>query len=128
MKILLFSILISVLGCGPVKKSASDVPAPQGSRVISDSLPVCVRVLVEKFQSEPVTNPPRSVYRYIYQGKKVYYVGGVCCDQYSDLYNDSCRIMGHPDGGITGRGDGKIKDFGTEKSDEKLMWADTRTK
>ncbi len=59
-------------------------------------------------------------------GKKVYYVPAICCDMFCDLYNDSCRLMGHPDGGITGRGDGKIKDFATEQSDEKLMWAETR--
>ena len=128
MKILLFSIMISIFSCEPSKKSAADVPVPAGSKVISDSLPVCVRALVEKFQSEPVTNPPRSIYRYTYMGKKVYYVPAICCDQFSDLYNDSCRIMGHPDGGITGRGDGKVKDFGTQRSDEKLMWAETRSK
>ena len=33
--------------------------------------------------------------------------------------------MGHPDGGFTGKGDGKIKDFETA-TDEKLLWADSR--
>ena len=34
--------------------------------------------------------------------------------------------MGHPDGGFTGRDDGNFKDFGTAKTQEKLLWADTR--
>ena len=34
--------------------------------------------------------------------------------------------MGHPDGGFTGNGDGKFKDFETAKAEGKLLWEDTR--
>ncbi len=83
--------------------------------------------LIDKFKSEETTNPPRKIYSYLYAGKKVYYVSAVCCDNFSDLYNDSCRLIAHPDGGFTGRGDGKIIDFETAKN-EKLLWADSRKK
>ena len=126
MKILLISILVSAFGCHTPKAVSNEEPTPEGSTVVSDSLPVCVKVLIEKFKSEPVTNPPRKIYRYKYDDKTVYYVPPICCDQYSDLYNDSCRVMGHPDGGITGRGDMTLPEFNAKKTGEKLLWEDTR--
>ncbi len=125
MKLLILSLMISIFGCNASKKTNAADIAPEGSKVVVDSLPVCVKVLIEKMKSEAVTNPPRKIYSYIYLGKKVFYVPAFCCDNFSDLYNDSCRLMGHPDGGITGRGDGKIKDFNTA-TEEKLLWADSR--
>ena len=124
MKIFFLGLMLSIFGCNSSRMNASDV-APEGSKVVADSLPVCVKVLIEKMKSEPVTNPPRKIYSYKYLGKKVFYVPAICCDFFSDLYNDSCRLMGHPDGGFTGKGDGSIKDFNTA-TDEKLLWADSR--
>ena len=124
MKIFFLGLMLSIFGCNSSRMNASDV-APEGSKVVADSLPVCVKVLIEKMKSEPVTNPPRKIYSYKYLGKKVFYVPAICCDFFSDLYNDSCRLMGHPDGGFTGKGDGSIKDFNTA-TDEKLLWSDSR--
>jgi hypothetical protein len=39
-------------------------------------------------------------------GETVYYVVMECCDQFSDLLDADGELIGHPDGGITGRGDG----------------------
>ena len=125
MKILLLSFMLSVFGCQSSKKATIE-DAPEGSKVVVDSLPVCVKVLIEKMKSEAVINPPGKVYSYMYRNKKVFYVPAICCDMFSDLYNDSCRIMGHPDGGFTGRGDGNFKDFDTAKTQEKLLWEDSR--
>ena len=125
MKLLILSLMLFAFGCNASKKTNAADIAPEGSKVVVDSLPVCVKVLIEKMKSEAVTNPPRKIYSYIYLGKKVFYVPAFCCDNFSHLYNDSCRLMGHPDGGITGRGDGKIKDFRTA-TEEKLLWADSR--
>ena len=124
MKIFFLGLMLSIFGCNSSRINASDV-APEGSKVVADSLPVCVKVLIEKMKSEPVTNPPRKIYSYKYLGKKVFYVPAICCDFFSDLYNDSCRLMGHPDGGFTGKGDGSIKDFNTATY-EKLLWSDSR--
>ena len=125
MKLLILSLMLVAFGCNASKKTNVTDTAPEGSKVVVDSLPVCVKVLIEKMKSEVVTNPPRKIYSYIYLGKKVFYVPAFCCNTFSDLYNDSCRLMGHPDGGITGTGDGKIKDFNTA-TEEKLLWADSR--
>jgi len=56
----------------------------------------------------------------------VFYVPALCCDFYSDLYDMDCNLIGHPDGGYTGRGDGSFPDFTERRKDEKLIWADER--
>lgn len=107
------------------KKDESTFNAEKGSPV-ADSVPVCIRDLIAGFKAEEVQNPPRKVYSYTYNGHTVYYVPAICCDFFSDLYDDKCNVIGHPDGGFTGRGDGKVPDFEKLKSNEKLIWQDTR--
>jgi hypothetical protein len=89
-------------------------------------LPICIKAIIEKMKTEPVTNPPSKIYSYIFNNKTVYYVPGVCCDNFSDLYDDSCKIIAHPDGGFTGKGDRKLPTFHDEKKNEKLVWEDKR--
>lgn len=91
-----------------------------------DKLPVCLQKLVKSFLEEDVQNPPRKIYSYIYKGNLVYYVTPPCCDFFSDLYDSQCKLIAHPDGGITGRGDGRARDFTEIKSQEKLVWEDLR--
>jgi hypothetical protein len=88
--------------------------------------PACVQTLIETYSKGKVENPPRSIYSYTYKGKTVYYVTAPCCDFFSDLYDENCNLIGHPDGGFTGRGDMKMPDFEKEKSNEKLVWKDER--
>ena len=64
----------------------------------------------------PVANPPASVTRYDYKGNTVYFVPQRCCDIFSDLYDAEGNIIGHPDGGITGQGDGRVPDFFQERT------------
>ena len=129
MKAILFICVLAAFSCkGPKTAAAQEQPAPEGSKVVADSLPVCVTALIEKFKSEDVTNPPMSITRYKYKGKTVYLTSAPCCDNFSDLYNDSCRLIGHPTGGFTGRGDGNFPDFSKEITEEKLLWKDPRGK
>lgn len=88
--------------------------------------PKCIREMIVRFSTEPVTNPPRKIYQYHYKGNIVFYVPALCCDFYSDLYDMDCNLIGHPDGGYTGRGDGSFPDFTERRKDEKLIWADKR--
>ena len=114
-------------GCVPAKQSAAKTEVVSAAEERApDSLPVCIKAMIKKFKSEGKTNPPRKIYSYTYNGKKVYYVTAVCCDNFSDLYNSNCELIGHPDGGFTGRGDGKYRDFPTVRKNEKLLWEDTR--
>ena len=93
---------------------------------LSKETPDCIKQKIKEFSAEKVQNPPRSIYSYTYNRETVYYVSAVCCDQYSDLYDANCQLMGHPDGGFTGRGDGKFKEFGKNATDRKLVWQDKR--
>ncbi len=65
---------------------------------------------------------------YQFNGIKVYYIPADCCDQLNPLYDESGKIICHPSGGITGRGDGKCPDFKPAASDGKLIWEDSRQK
>jgi hypothetical protein len=88
--------------------------------------PSCIQEKINIFKTLPKGNPPRSIIEYTYKGKKVFYVPAQCCDQFSDLFDESCNLLGHPDGGITGKGDGKFPDFSTEAKDPKVIWKDDR--
>ena len=83
--------------------------------------------LIWKLEHEPVANPPLSITQYSYKGQTVYFVPQRCCDIFSDLYDADGNIIGHPDGGITGMGDGRVPDFFDERKNEQVIWKDQRT-
>ncbi len=89
-------------------------------------IPVCIQNKINIFKNEPKANPPRSIIQYTYKDKRVFYLPAQCCDQFSDVIDENCNLLGHPDGGITGKGDGKLPDFAAEAKDEKLIWKDDR--
>ena len=91
-----------------------------------DENPEWINDLIKKYQSEPVGNPPQSIWRYEYKGIIVYYVPPQCCDQFSTLYDMLSNVICAPNGGITGRGDGRCPDFFEERKSEKLIWQDPR--
>jgi hypothetical protein len=107
---LIFSFLIVLIGCSPS----------------SDENPEWLNSLIEKFQSEPVGNPPQSIWRYTYQDQKVYYIPPQCCDQFSVLYDSNGNIICAPDGGFSGSGDGQCPNFFKDRKNEKLIWQDPR--
>ncbi len=91
------------------------------SKLSSPGLPSCIDSMITAAKGND-GNGPQSVTRYIFEGKKVFYVVSPCCDQYNVLYDENCRVIGYPDGSITGRGDGRVPDFENGKSNEKLIW------
>jgi len=90
--------------------------------------PEWVDQLARKFAREPVGNPPQSIWRYEYNGQVVYYVPAQCCDMFSTLYDADGTEICAPNGGITGTGDGRCKDFMSQKTGEQLIWQDPRTR
>lgn len=74
-------------------------------------LPLCIQKKIEFFKSELKGNPQRSIIQYTYHKKRVFYIPAQCCDQYSEAFDENCNLIGHPDGGITGRGDGDPANF-----------------
>lgn len=89
-------------------------------------IPECIREKIEFFKSQPKGNPPQSITEYNYKNKRVFYIPPQCCDQYSDLFDENCYLLGHPDGGLSGGGDGSLPGFFTEAKDPKLIWKDDR--
>lgn len=93
---------------------------------VVQNIPACINDKIQAFKKETKQNPPRSITEYTYKGSKVYYIPGPCCDQFSSVFDSSCNLLGHPDGGLTGKGDGKLPGFSNEITDEKVIWKDER--
>ena len=89
-------------------------------------LPACVKEKINQLKNKSTQNPPAKVWQYQYKGQTVYYFPPACCDQMGELYDEHCNLICHPDGGITGRGDGKCEDFFASRQNEKLVWEDKR--
>ncbi|MBX7108441.1 MAG: hypothetical protein K1X61_07340 [Chitinophagales bacterium] len=90
------------------------------------NVPKCIQKLIKQYKSKPKQEPATTIYEYEYNGAKVYYVTAPCCDQMGMLYDAKCNLLCHPDGGITGTGDGKCADFNSTKTNEVLIWKDDR--
>jgi hypothetical protein len=136
MKAIAFIFIVTMFGCKCSKTSSvkENISTETVNKVVPNkpetdslaSLPLCIKTMIAKMKEEPVKNPPSKIYSYSFNNKTVYYVPGECCDNFSDLYDDSCRIIGHPDGGFTGKGDRKLPTFHDDKKNEKIVWEDKR--
>ncbi|MEO8453169.1 MAG: hypothetical protein ABI647_25495, partial [Gemmatimonadota bacterium] len=77
----------------------------------AESIPDWLRAKITELEHAPVANPPLWVGRYDYTGQVVYYVPPHCCDIMSALLAADGTVICAPDGGMTGRGDGRCPDF-----------------
>jgi len=137
LKFIIIPVVI-MLSCGSTKTNQNAAPADSvtanAERVkpAKDSssitgtgftgLPNCIKNKIDSFKLKEAHEKPQRVIQYLYKGKKVFYVVMPCCDFFNEVYDDKCNYMGAPDGGFTGKGDGKIPDFFTEAKSEKLVW------
>jgi hypothetical protein len=48
------------------------------------------------------------------------------CDIFSELYDAAGNLIAHPDGGISGQGDGRAPDFFASRLFVRTVWADSR--
>ena len=124
-----------MLSCGSTKSNQSAtnsdplIVAGQTAKAKNDSLyagtaklPGCMKNKIDSFKIKEVHERPQRVIEYLYKGKKVYYVVMPCCDFFNEVYDESCKYLGAPDGGFSGQGDGKLPDFFKEAKGEKLIW------
>ena len=89
---------------------------------VSTQLPTCIKNKIDSFKLKEPHERPQRVIEYMYKGKKVYYIAMPCCDFFNEVYDDKCNLLGVPDGGFSGQGDGKLPDFFKEATAEKLVW------
>lgn len=93
---------------------------------VPDDTPRAIKKIVREFQEQSKTNPPASVVEYSFEGRKVYYVPPRCCDIPSTLFDSKGEVICHPDGGLSGGGDGACPSFFADRSEERLIWKDKR--
>ncbi len=111
-KIITFTSVIFLLACAAHKKA-----------VDAGELPLCLKAKIDSMTTNPNEGSPQSITRYTYHDKTVYYMKAPCCDKYNIVFDSDCNILGYPDGGFTGRGDGKMTGFFDEAKDGKVVWS-----
>ena len=127
--VVLLMLLASLNACAQKIEPTAAVTAPSTTAAPKPQLNTTVPWLQAKiweFQSQPVTNPPRTVSKEVYNGKTVYYIAPVCCDIPSQLFDEDGKLICYPSGGITGRGDGKCASFVVDKPALSTVWQDSR--
>ena len=112
----------------PAPTSANTVDPVPPRILAADTLsrPLWLQRRIAEILAERKRTPLIRVLSYEYKGQLVYFESAPCCDQYSTVYDTRGRVLCHPDGGITGKGDGECADFDKNKSKEMLVWQDPR--
>ena len=115
--ILLPMMFLVAVACGNTQKGSKTLPvtsdpnAPASPIKRIENIPGCLADQLGRIQAHQYENPPIQIDEYEYNGKKVYLFTADCCDQYNILFDENCKGMCAPSGGITGKGDGKCADF-----------------
>jgi hypothetical protein len=112
----------------PAPTSANTVDAlpTRDMRLDSTARPLWLRQRIQGILATRKRNPVIRIVRYQYGGETVYYESAPCCDQQSTVYNNKGEVLCHPEGGITGKGDGECANFDKRKTNEMLVWQDPR--
>lgn len=108
-----------------IQELESDATGPTTGGTASE-IPGWLADLINELEEDPATDSFRSIARYTYKGQAVYFQIPQCCDIFSNLYDAEGNIIAHPDGGITGQGDGRAPDFFEERANWRVIWVDTR--
>src|SRR5688572_29105978 len=98
---LMFVVLIA---CGNTKKAT--VPAS-----VMSTLPSCVQEQIMTIEKKQYQHPPVQIDEYIYMDRRVFLFTANCCDEYNIVFDENCKGICAPSGGIDGKGDRKCKDF-----------------
>ena len=122
--VIIFAVMFTAICCNSKKTTGNIATETAGTAKAVAIEPPCIEQMITKFSETEKHLRPSKIYRNQYKGKTVYYVLAPCCDNFNELYDAECKLLGNPDGGFTGRGDGKFPDWDAEKKEEKLIWED----
>jgi hypothetical protein len=106
--------LAFISGCCGAKESSA---GPS----LNDSLPACVRARLNEMEKNKLSLPVK-IDEYEWKGKTTYLFTADCCDQYNSLYDDGCKLICAPSGGISGAGDRKCPEFKNEARHLRVLW------
>lgn len=121
-KIIFTFTVLTATACCSSKKTGSGANNVSPEAPTKDSIPACVRKLIDDAGKEIPPNLPVQVDEYIYTGKKVFLFTAQCCDQFDVVYDESCKRICAPSGGITGKGDMTCNDFSEKAKFVKNVW------
>jgi hypothetical protein len=108
------------LGCSAPNQSA---PPPK-VQVDPGTLPEWVQAKIEELSSQPVTYPPASIARYWYRNQTVYFMPPGYHALSGTLFDAEGVLMCHP--GVGRNDDGRCPDFFETRSEEEIVWRDSR--
>ena len=116
--LLMLTFGIFLFGCaeGNVPISSSSHPPLE-----TKNNPVWVEDLKNSYNHRPDMGA-----RCTYNNQVVYYMISECCDKFNYLYSEDHQIICAPDGGFTGKGDGKCEDFSFGKNKCKVIWSERK--
>jgi len=123
--LLSFTILVSET-CDKKKKqdkNETTVVTPSEEQV---SIPTCIQSKIDSIKKLSRFNPPAEVNEYTYKNKRVFLFSSDCCDNFNLLFDENCKYVCAPTGGITGKGDMSCTDFTEKAKLVKLIWKDDR--
>ena len=115
MKKIIFFLAAVIMVCSSFQKKKPKHP-------VTIPICACMQKKIAAYKKLEKQDQPQRVVEYVYNGKKVYYVVAPCCDQFNELYDANCNKLGNPDGGFTGKGDGKFPDFAEKRTRERVLW------
>lgn len=126
MKYLLLLLIGPVMMSETCKKKKDTATTGTNGETPIAGIPACIQQRIDSIKNEPRWNPPAEVNEYTYNGKTVYLFSSPCCDFFNPVYGSDCNYICAPNGGFTGKGDGKCEDFNSTAKHVKLVWKDDR--
>ena len=88
-------------------------------------IPAWLQQRLAEYERMDAAARPVAVRSWVDQGRTFYYIVAGCCDRFNEVYDQNGRYVCAPDGGYTGRGDGKCVGLNQRQSMQSV-WPQTR--
>ena len=108
-------LLLALAACAPIQKLDCDAVSP------ARDIP-WLRTKIAELEKDKDRNGDVQIFRYDYRNRHVFWITGYGDDRPSELYECDGEKICEPDGGITGKGNGKCPDFFGRRENEHRIW------
>jgi hypothetical protein len=92
----------------------------------SGNIPSCVQSAIDSSMAKPKGYYYQSISEYQLNNKTIYLFVPGCCDRLINAYDETCKYLFAPSGGITGCGDCLHPNFFNEAIFIRSVWEDNR--